>query len=108
MVASLDGDAVAHGALLSRLSGHLRAYFKGQLNPIRRSPVEAEDLVQEVLIGIHIYDGIPMIDRSPSLPGSMPSHATNSSTICAERKRPSRRFRSKSRRRSSLMTTSKA
>src|SRR5882672_8921226 len=53
MVASLDGDAVAHSALLSRLSGHLRAYFKGQLNRIRRGPAEAEDLVQEVLIAIH-------------------------------------------------------
>jgi RNA polymerase sigma-70 factor, ECF subfamily len=53
MVAGLDGDATAHRALLSRLSGHLRAYFKGRLARIGRGPVDAEDLVQEVLIAIH-------------------------------------------------------
>jgi RNA polymerase sigma-70 factor (ECF subfamily) len=53
MIAGLDGDATAHRALLERLSGQLRAYFKGQLNRIGRGPVEAEDLVQEALIAIH-------------------------------------------------------
>jgi len=53
MIAGLAGDAAAHRALLERLSGQLRAYFKGQLNRIGRGPVEAEDLVQEVLIAIH-------------------------------------------------------
>ena len=53
MIAGLAGDDAAHRALLERLSGQLRAYFKGQLNRIGRGPVESEDLVQEVLIAIH-------------------------------------------------------
>jgi len=53
MVAGLDGDAAAHKALLARLSGHLRAYFKGQLIRIGQGPVEAEDLMQEVLMALH-------------------------------------------------------
>src|SRR5436309_1110521 len=53
MVAGLEGDATAHRTLLDRLSSQLRAYFKGQLNRIGRGAVEAEDLVQEVLIAIH-------------------------------------------------------
>jgi RNA polymerase sigma-70 factor (ECF subfamily) len=53
MIAGLDGAATAHRALLEKLSGQLRAYFKGQLNRIGRGPVEAEDLVQEALIAIH-------------------------------------------------------
>src|SRR6266436_4286299 len=44
MVASLVGDEPAHRALLARLSGHLRAYFKGRLVRIGRSAAEAEDL----------------------------------------------------------------
>lgn len=53
MLAGLNGDAVAHRALLEKLSAQLRGYFKGQLNRINRGPVEAEDLVQEVLIAVH-------------------------------------------------------
>jgi len=53
MIAGLDGDAAGHRALLEKLSGQLRAYFKGQLSRIGRGPVEAEDLVQEALIAIH-------------------------------------------------------
>src|SRR5258708_1331837 len=52
MISGLDGDAAAHRALLERLSGQLRAYFKGQLNRLGRGPVEAEDLVQQALIAI--------------------------------------------------------
>jgi len=52
-MAGLDGDAAAHKALLETLSNQLRAYFKGQLGHFNRSPVEAEDLVQEALIAIH-------------------------------------------------------
>lgn len=54
MVAALDGDAEAHRQLLSSLGGRLRAYFKSRLKRINRGPVEAEDLVQEVLIAIHM------------------------------------------------------
>jgi RNA polymerase sigma-70 factor (ECF subfamily) len=53
MLAGLDGDAAAHKALLARLSLHLRAYFKGQLAPINKTPVDAEDLLQETLIALH-------------------------------------------------------
>ena len=53
MLAGLDGDASAHKSLLTRLSGHLRAYFKGQLARIGRTDADAEDLVQETLIAIH-------------------------------------------------------
>jgi RNA polymerase sigma-70 factor (ECF subfamily) len=53
MIAGLDGDATAHRALLEKLSGRLRAYFKGHLNRIGKGSVEAEDLVQESLIAIH-------------------------------------------------------
>jgi RNA polymerase sigma-70 factor (ECF subfamily) len=40
MIAGLDGDAGSHRALLSRLSQHLRGYFKGRLARIGRGPVE--------------------------------------------------------------------
>jgi RNA polymerase sigma-70 factor (ECF subfamily) len=54
MMASLEGDSAAHRTLLDRLSGQLRAYYKGRLARIGRSASEAEDLVQEALIAIHI------------------------------------------------------
>jgi RNA polymerase sigma-70 factor (ECF subfamily) len=53
MIASLAGDAAAHRALLSRLSGHLRAYYKHRLARIGRGATEAEDLTQEALMAIH-------------------------------------------------------
>src|SRR5260370_7206568 len=54
MLASLDGDAASHRALLDRLSGRLRAYYKGKLAGIGRDATEAEDLVQEAVLAIHI------------------------------------------------------
>ena len=53
MLAGLDGDALAHRALLTGLSSHLRAYFKRRLARIGRSEADAEDLVQETLMAIH-------------------------------------------------------
>ena len=53
MLAGLDGDAAAHKALLTRLSAHLRAYFKARLERIGTVPADAEDLVQETLIALH-------------------------------------------------------
>jgi RNA polymerase sigma factor (sigma-70 family) len=53
MRASIAGDAAAHRVLLSRLSAHLRAYYKGRLVRIGRSATEAEDLMQEALMAIH-------------------------------------------------------
>jgi len=53
MLAGFDGDAAAHKALLTRLSGNLRAYFKTHLARIGKGPADAEDLVQETLIALH-------------------------------------------------------
>lgn len=55
MLASQDGDASAHRALLERLSGHLRAYYKSKLVNLGRGAVEAEDLVQEAVLAVHIH-----------------------------------------------------
>src|SRR3981081_4415339 len=54
MLASLDGDAASHRALLDRLSRRLRAYYKGKLAGIGRDATEAEDLVQEAVLAIHM------------------------------------------------------
>jgi RNA polymerase sigma-70 factor (ECF subfamily) len=54
MLASLDGDAASHRALLDRLSRRLRAYYKGKLAGIGRGASEAEDLVQEAVLAIHV------------------------------------------------------
>lgn len=43
MLASLNGDAAAHRALLERLSSRLRAYYKGKLAGVGRGAAEAED-----------------------------------------------------------------
>src|SRR6266576_318771 len=54
MLASQDGDAASHRALLDRLRRHLRAYYKGKLSRIGRGAAEAEDLVQETVLAIHL------------------------------------------------------
>src|SRR5260221_13766715 len=54
MLASLDGDAASHRALLDRLSRRLRAYYKGKLARLGRGASDAEDLVQEAVLAIHI------------------------------------------------------
>src|SRR5260370_36753412 len=54
MLASLDGDGASHRALLDRLSRRLRAYCKGKLAGIGRDATEAEDLVQEAVLAIHL------------------------------------------------------
>jgi RNA polymerase sigma-70 factor (ECF subfamily) len=53
MRVSLRGDAAAYRVLLGRLSGNLRAYYKGRLARIGRSATEAEDLTQDALMAIH-------------------------------------------------------
>src|SRR5215469_17088701 len=53
MLAGMDGDEASHKSLLRKLSAYLRAHFKGQLARIGRSPLDAEDLVQETLIALH-------------------------------------------------------
>jgi DNA-directed RNA polymerase specialized sigma24 family protein len=54
MVAGLRGDAASYRSLLDRLSGRLRAYYKGKLARVGRGATEAEDLAQEVLLAIHL------------------------------------------------------
>lgn len=54
MLASLDGDRGAHGALLDRLSRHLRGYYKRHLARSGGGAEEAEDLVQETVLAIHL------------------------------------------------------
>lgn len=54
MLASLDGDAASHRALLEGLSRRLRVYYKSKLASVRRSASEAEDLVQEAVLAIYI------------------------------------------------------
>jgi RNA polymerase sigma-70 factor (ECF subfamily) len=54
MLDSQDGDAAAYRALLERLNGRLRAYYKGKLTGIGRGASEAEDLVQEAVLAIHL------------------------------------------------------
>lgn len=53
VTAGLDGDAGAYRALLERLSGYLRSYYRGRLARAGRNAFEAEDLLQEVLLAIH-------------------------------------------------------
>src|SRR5260370_1581358 len=83
MTASLDGDAAAYHALLERLTGHLRAYYRRRFAFIGHGPTEAEDLLQEALIAIHThrdtYDPL-----QPFTPWSMQSRATSFWTISVE------------------------
>jgi RNA polymerase sigma-70 factor (ECF subfamily) len=68
MLASLDGDAASYRTLLDGLSRRLRAYYKGKLARIGRSAAEAEDLVQEAVLAIHLkrhtYDPVEPLMRS--------------------------------------------
>ena len=55
MISGLDGEAAAYRTLLDGLSLSLRAYYKGKLVGAGRAVTEAEDLVQEALIAIHVH-----------------------------------------------------
>lgn len=55
MTAGLDGDSAAYHALLTKLTGHLRAYYRHRFARIGHGPTEAEDLLQEVLIAVHTH-----------------------------------------------------
>jgi RNA polymerase sigma factor (sigma-70 family) len=59
MLAGLDGDAVAHAALLRSLLPLLRSFYGRRLRGARD---DVEDLVQETLIAIHTRRGT--FDRS--------------------------------------------
>jgi len=51
MLRGLDGDATAHATLLSELSRYLRSFLARRLG---RDAADLEDLVQEVLLAIHL------------------------------------------------------
>lgn len=50
MLRGLDGDGPAYGQMLQALAGYLRAYFGRRLQAV----ADAEDLVQETLLAIHL------------------------------------------------------
>jgi RNA polymerase sigma-70 factor (ECF subfamily) len=52
MLATQRGDAAAYRALLAKLVPRLRAYYKRRM--MGRSAEEAEDLVQETLLAVHL------------------------------------------------------
>jgi RNA polymerase sigma-70 factor (ECF subfamily) len=54
MLASLDGNAASYRSLLDQLSRRLRAYYKAKLVTVGKGKVEAEDLVQEAILAIHL------------------------------------------------------
>jgi RNA polymerase sigma-70 factor (ECF subfamily) len=54
MMASLHGDVRAYREVLGRLSGYLRGYYKTKLIQAARSAGDAEDLVQETLMALHV------------------------------------------------------
>lgn len=54
MLAALDGDSASHRTLLNRLSSRLRAYYKSKLARVGKGASDAEDLVQEAVVAIHI------------------------------------------------------
>ena len=54
MLASQKDDAAAHRVLFDRLSSRLRAYYKDRLARIGKAAAEAEDLVQEAVLAIHL------------------------------------------------------
>jgi RNA polymerase sigma-70 factor (ECF subfamily) len=51
MLRGLAGDAQAHAALLSAMSGYLRGYFARRLGA---GAADVEDLVQDTLLAIHL------------------------------------------------------
>jgi RNA polymerase sigma-70 factor (ECF subfamily) len=54
MIAALGGDERAYRDLLGRLSRYLRGYYKNRLTQAARSAGDAEDLVQETMIALHV------------------------------------------------------
>jgi RNA polymerase sigma-70 factor, ECF subfamily len=54
MMAALRGDEPAYREVLGRLSGYLRGYYKTRLTQAGRSAGDAEDLVQETLMALHV------------------------------------------------------
>jgi RNA polymerase sigma-70 factor, ECF subfamily len=54
LAATQHGDAVAYRSLLAKLTPRLRAYYKRRMAGVGRNAEEAEDLVQETLLAVHL------------------------------------------------------
>jgi RNA polymerase sigma-70 factor (ECF subfamily) len=54
MLATQRGDAAAYRTLLAKLVPRLRAYYKRRMMGAGRGAEEAEDLVQETLLAVHL------------------------------------------------------
>lgn len=54
MLATQRGDAAAYRTLLAKLVPHLRAFCKRRVMGAARGADEAEDLVQETLLAVHL------------------------------------------------------
>src|SRR5580704_13370090 len=79
MRAAMTGDAGAYRQFLASLAPHVRAVARSRCRSFGAPEGEVEDIVQEVLLTIHLKRGT--WDRSrPSDPGSPRSPATSLST----------------------------
>src|SRR5260221_1419908 len=81
MRAAMTGDAGAYRQLLVSLAPHVRAVARSRCRRLGAPEGEVEDLVQEVLLTVHLKRGTwdqsrPIGPWSPRLP------ATSSSTSC--------------------------
>src|SRR6266478_665284 len=67
MLASRDGDAASHRALLNQLSSRLRAYYKGKLARVGRSAEEAEEIMayDDNVDAESTYDVKRLMERLP-------------------------------------------
>jgi RNA polymerase sigma-70 factor, ECF subfamily len=54
MLATQRGDAAAYRTLLAKLVPRFRAYYKRRMMRALRGAEEAEDLVQETLLAVHL------------------------------------------------------
>ncbi len=77
MLASQRGDAAAYRTLLAKLTPQLRAYYKRWMMGAGRGAEEAEDLVQETLLAVHLKRHTPTIPMRCSRPGFMQARATS-------------------------------
>jgi len=55
--AAIDGDGLAYERFLSAVTPHLRAIARRYCDQFRAPPSEAEDVVQEVLLTVHLKRG---------------------------------------------------
>ena len=64
MRAGLDGDGAAYGRLLEALVPRLRAFARGGLARTGLGNADVEDVVQEILLAVHVKRGTWMRDAA--------------------------------------------